>query len=94
MKIKAITLDDDSNPETITVLLSRDEAVAIATVFGRMNVYTEREFGLDPSVCSEIYGALTGDVFNRFYEEGLAKFGRNTKCLVPSDEVYNPTKPT
>ena len=63
MKIKAITLDELELPESMTVEMTRAEATLIAGYVG----------GLTPNtpVSSGIWDALTGTVFNRFWEDGL-----------------------
>ncbi|MFG2970892.1 hypothetical protein ACGFZS_47250 [Streptomyces sp. NPDC048288] len=72
MKIRRIDLDDDEAPETVTVELSHDEAVFLALFLGKQNGIEEEEVMRGGSVLGAgIYGALTGGVFNRFYEDGV-----------------------
>lgn len=63
MKIKNIALDSDENPETVTVEMTVAEAKTILGIFGKM--YYE------PKEVTEIYEALSGRFFNRFYEAGV-----------------------
>ena len=63
MKIRNIALDDDETPETITVDMTLAEAVWIATAAG-VQVPSSKP-------TDDIYEALAGGVFNRFFEEGV-----------------------
>jgi hypothetical protein len=73
MKVKRIDLDDDENPETITVELTHDEAVFLALFLGKQNgVEEEAVMPGGSRLGGEIYDGLTGGVFNRFYEDGVA----------------------
>ena len=72
MKIKRIDLDDDEAPESVLVELTHDEAVFLALFLGKQN--GEQDEAVMPGgslLGSSIYGALTGGVFNRFYEDGV-----------------------
>lgn len=55
-------------PHNITVSMTVTEAAAIARVFGALNDYGLRRLGLDDS---GIYDCLTGDVFNRYWDDGV-----------------------
>ncbi|MFE6966854.1 hypothetical protein ACFVAJ_17220 [Agromyces sp. NPDC057679] len=71
MKVKTINLDPDELPETITVKLTRAEAITIAGMCGKLSPATAEASGLDYSAASEVYNGLVGTVFNRFWEDGL-----------------------
>lgn len=63
MIIKTIDLDD-GRPVKITAELSVEEAAQIAQWTGRLT--TDQT-----SQTSEIYNALVGDVFNRYWDAGV-----------------------
>lgn len=63
MKIKGIHLDAEEMPQEIEVIMTIDEAAAIAQWTGKLTPSTQ--------VTSEIYSALVGGVFNRYWEDGL-----------------------
>ncbi len=71
MKLKAIEfreLGEGAIPSEITVTMSLAEAYAIAKVFGGFSdvEYDKRELPV-----TDIYGPLTGDVFNRYWDDGV-----------------------
>lgn len=75
MKIRAITLDEDELPVMITVEMTVDEAGLLAAHLGNTRP-KDREaqlagFGV---VGSDIYEALVGSVFNRYYEDGVREY--------------------
>lgn len=74
MKIKSIKLDDDEMPSNITVSLSIEEAVWIAKVSGKQR-------GESPH--NEIYNALTGSVFNPFWDDGIDEAYRQHPVKTP-----------
>lgn len=51
-------------PETVSVTMSIEEAAWIAKLAGKTR---------GGGVCSSIYSALVGDVFDRYWEEGVAE---------------------
>jgi len=61
MELKNITLAEGM-PKSITVEMSIEEAVWIAIIAGKQR-------GESPH--SEIYGCLTGELFNRFWDDGV-----------------------
>ena len=73
MNIRSIDLEDGV-PSALTVTMSADEALFIAAVLGKMN--GQQASGILESgdfVQDGIYSALTGLVFNRFYEDGVVE---------------------
>jgi hypothetical protein len=81
MQIEAMTFtqheEEGAIPEKITVTMTAREAVWIAKVVGRLT--GEQKDQILPGFheeCSEIYSCLTGDVANRYFEEGLAEWAR------------------
>lgn len=62
-RITAIHLDDDENPATVSLVLTVQEALAIARTFGQM-------FGSDPAT-TDVYEALTMGFFNRYWDDGV-----------------------
>lgn len=72
MKIKAIHLNDEELPDTITVEMTRDEALIMARVTGGYSDKTAREAHGDIGYASTgIYDALVGSVFNRYWDDGV-----------------------
>ncbi len=55
-------------PSEITVTMTLEEAASIAKVFGSFNDKAYRDRGLPRT---DIYNDLCGDVFNRYWEDGL-----------------------
>jgi hypothetical protein len=74
MKVKALTLDDDGLPDRLTVEMTRDEAILIATHVGNLTPSTE--------VSTPIWDALSGEVFNRYWEDGLDDARRSFRANV------------
>lgn len=73
MEVNQIKLEDGL-PSEVTVTMPIAEAVAIAKVFGAMNGHAHDKLELKSVDCGP-YCALTGWVFNRYWEDGLAAFG-------------------
>lgn len=75
MKIRAIALDDDELPATITVEMTVDEAGLLAAHLGNTRPKDRNDeiagFG---AVGSDIYEALAGSIFNRYYEDGVREY--------------------
>ena len=70
MKVKALTLDGDGLPETVTVEMTRAEAILIANYVGNLTPSTIASTG--------IWDALSGSVFVPFWEDGLADARRGS----------------
>lgn len=65
---------DDPYPERITVEMSKDEALLIAVMVGKLNGAKVDELipGMSATEThSDIYDCLTGSVFNRYWEDGV-----------------------
>lgn len=72
MNVKQINLDDDGVPESVFVRLSRDEALYLAKLTGGQNgVSAEAVLAGGAGLNAEVYASLTGELFNRFYEDGV-----------------------
>lgn len=90
MRIKRVDFDEDENPSMVTVKMTVDEAAIIARVFGGFNDYAYDATG-DRSrwrrAGSEVYSALVGGFFNRFWEDGVNDVLRSgpEKVDKPSD---------
>lgn len=72
MKIRQINLGDDELPETIVVEMSLSEAIFVGKLVGNTNdpeAETVKPGGKDDAY--EVYSALTGGVFNRFWDGGV-----------------------
>lgn len=78
MKLKVIQLDDDEQPEKITVEMSLAEAQWIATAAGVGSFNDAKEaYGEELArVAAGMYADLTGGLFNLFWEDGLHGVGR------------------
>jgi hypothetical protein len=73
MKVKKISLDDEEMPERVLLDCSHDEAVLIASLLGKHN--SDDLDAVIPGggrLGGDVYDALTGSVFNRFYDDGVA----------------------
>ena len=68
VKIKTIHLDDDESPVTVVAELTIEEAAWISEKTGQ-------ETGSDDAT-SGLYNALTGSVFNRFWNDGVDGYRR------------------
>jgi hypothetical protein len=68
MKVKQINLDDEGLPETLTVEMTREEAILITSHFGSVTPTTE--------TTSSVWRALSR-VFNAFWDDGVyeARYG-------------------
>ncbi|WP_396902739.1 hypothetical protein [Mycolicibacterium sp.] len=72
MKIRSIAIGDDDMPQTITAELTAREAAFLAKLTGRMS-HSDAE-AVVPGFSAEsgrVYSALAGEVFNRYYEDGV-----------------------
>ncbi|MBM9507978.1 hypothetical protein [Actinacidiphila acididurans] len=73
MKVKQITLDDEEMPERVLLDCSHDEAVLIAALLGRQDAGDlAAVVPHGGRLGAEVYDALAGSVFNRFYDDGVA----------------------
>lgn len=72
-------------PSEVTVTMSIQQAAAIATVFGKMNGFAHRRLGLaNEDEDFSIYDVLTGDLFNRFWDDGVNEYNRD-RCLAANN---------
>jgi hypothetical protein len=75
MKIQSIRLDAEENPDLIVVEMTADEAAFIARLTGSLSPHDViTALGEDPrwfNASAEVFNALTGSVFNRFYDDGI-----------------------
>lgn len=72
MKIKSVELDDNEMPDRITFEMSRQEAQWIAHICGKHSPATaDDSLPGYADINSEIYDALTGGLFNRFWDGGV-----------------------
>jgi hypothetical protein len=88
MRIINIALDDQEEPEEVTVAMTLQEVVAIARLFGRLNGHGMRRVGI-PDDGNGPYGALTGGVLNRFWDDGVGHFNLAKLDLAT---INDPTK--
>jgi hypothetical protein len=72
MKIKQIIFDDEEMPATVIAEMTIREAVFIASMIGRMTDADASEITPDgAAVHYGIWTALTGNVFNAYWDSGL-----------------------
>jgi hypothetical protein len=81
MKLKALTLTEDGTggamPETITVEMTAREMVLLAYTLSAQSDDVADSLLEGASVEGrEIYSCLTGDVANRFFENGIIDMAR------------------
>lgn len=76
--IKSIELDDEENVEFVTVRLAAEEAAYIASFTGKQTGETAEAImpGGAPAN-SHLYEAMTGGVFNRWYDGGVEEWRRD-----------------
>jgi hypothetical protein len=72
MKIRRIDLDDDGDPSSVTVELSLAEAILITRTVGKGNGHDSNLLmeGGD-LIAAQTYLCLTGDLFNRYWDDGI-----------------------
>ena len=80
---------DEGNPYIVSVSMTIEEAVAIATLFGKLNGHGLRKLGL-PDDGEGPYGCLVGDVINHYWEGGLADIGPPKFDLATLNDAANP----
>lgn len=72
MKLVTLHFDEAANPDRITVEMTRDEGLLVAKVLGTMTGTDQNAVmsGGD-GIGTDIYACLVGDVFNRYWEDGV-----------------------
>lgn len=74
MRIRQINLARNGEPEKVTAELTLDEALYITTMIGRQNGIQANEIMPDgETIQHELYEALTGELFNRYWHDGAAE---------------------
>lgn len=72
MKIQAIFLDGNENPERVRVEMSLGEAAYLARLTGKQSPVTANGIVDDGShYNAAVYNSLTGNLFNKFYDGGV-----------------------
>lgn len=72
MQVKQINLNDDEMPEAVLVRMTHDEAVYLTLLIGKQNGAAMEQVMPGGAVLGgAVYEALTGGLFNRFYEDGV-----------------------
>jgi hypothetical protein len=85
MRLKQITFDVDaegaSAPSLITVEMTATEAAYLAVVVGK-STHLDREEVMPGGgdAGSEVFDCLTGDVFNRYYDDGVQDYLRGRRA--------------
>ena len=73
MRVLGLTLSpEDGNPDTITVEMTRAEAILIAEMVGGLPHSEAIAQGHKSETVSSIWHALVGSVFNRWWDNGVA----------------------
>lgn len=76
MELKAMTFDN-SELDTVTVVMTAEEAAFMVKVCGNMNDPMAAEaFGRGTQAHTEIYDLFAGEVFNRLYDDGVHEWMR------------------
>jgi hypothetical protein len=74
VKLKALTLNDDQLPESVTVEMTAKEALYLTLLLGSQSpLEGEKHLTGGGNLGSGIYNVLSGDLFNRFYDDGEAE---------------------
>lgn len=83
VKIRRIDLDEESTPTVLQVQMSVDEAIYLATFTGKQTGTAANEIwpGRGADLNSEIYFCLTGEFFNRFWDDGVADARKGVGAL-------------
>lgn len=75
MRVRNVILDEDEMPERVQVEMTIDEVAFMARLVGSQSPRGVLDaLGDDVRwwhACTEIYGCLTGSVFNRFWDGGV-----------------------
>jgi hypothetical protein len=73
MKVRALTLDDDSMPTTVTVEMTIQEAALFARMTGSLSAVTiTTALGASwAEVNEDVYEGLAHGVFNRYWDDGV-----------------------
>lgn len=73
-QIMSIDLDGNEEPESVVMRVTRAEATLIAKLTGWQSPQTANEVMPGGSIASQgLYEALTGSVFNRFWDGGVTE---------------------
>lgn len=79
-QVKGIDMDDDGNPEWVTIKLSLKELAYLGTLTGKQSHITAEELMENGSHANDqLYDVAVGEVFNRWWDGGLEEFRRT--CL-------------
>lgn len=77
MRVRSIEFGDDEYPESIAVTMTLREAALIVRMIGPTSHVRREEIQSDGgSVGSDIHDALTGMVFNHFWEDGIREVSK------------------
>lgn len=77
-KVKKIEFDDDGELEFVTVRMAAEEAAFIVKFTGRLSGETSEEVMTRGGPANHgLYSCLTGEVFNRLYDDGVDDWHAN-----------------
>lgn len=65
-RIRNISIGCDGHPSAITIQMSADHAAKLVEILGALKNETGRT-----ELTSDLYSCLNGELFNRFYEDGV-----------------------
>jgi hypothetical protein len=78
MKLLAISFNDDENPKEILVRLTIEEAGYLGRLTGTQSDNSAEAIMQGGTLLnSEVYHCLSGNVFNRYWEDGLNDYFKN-----------------
>jgi hypothetical protein len=93
MRVRAITMDDDSVPATVTVEMTVQEAAIVARLTGSLSPVAVTAGLGDPTwvnASAEVFNCLSGELFNRFWDGGvddvIPKWPALNRALLPKED--------
>lgn len=77
-QVRLIEMDDDGQPEWVTIRLSNEEAAFIAKFTGKQSGDTANEVMKGGAVANRaLFETFTGEVFNRYFDGGVDEWIRD-----------------
>ena len=94
MRVRAITMDDEAMPATITVEMTLNEAALMARLTGALSpTAVTSGLGDGPrwfNAADGVFDCLTGELFNRFWDNGvedvIPRWPGLNKALLPKED--------
>lgn len=80
MHVKKIKLNDKGHPKKVTVEMTVDEAGIVAVMLGKLSWQQVHDVAPGrESDSSEVYDCLTGEFFNKYWDDGVNGWLRGVK---------------